>query len=64
MCSLQPSARFRAYVAGRVSCGVRQNVFKECGNTLKECVNALVFSQNTTEASPWCAVDSSDEGHR
>lgn len=40
---LQSSARCRAYVAGRVSCGARQNA-------LKEYMNAN--SRNTTEASP------------
>ena len=33
-------------------------------NNKLECVIAIVSSRNTTEASPWCAVDSSDEGHQ
>ena len=54
MCLLQSSARCRAYVAGRVSCGARQNA-------LKEYVNALV---KIHEVPLWYAVGSADNHRR
>ena len=70
MCLLQPSARYRAYVAGRQN-GHRQfRSYEARQNALKECVNAGMCewvsgnTQGYTELSSWCAVGLADNHRR